>query len=226
MATTTTGETAQAGHADFGRATGPNTALPRGTRWALALLVMMLGMTGIAFALVERNHDQRDQLRFEFRTSEIREAIQTRMAAYIVVLRGGQGLFNASRTVTRAEWRTYVETVDIDTFLPGIQGIGYAEFVKPEQRAAYEAKIRSEGFPDFQVRPEGDRALYSSITFLEPFDERNRQAFGFDMYQQETRRDAMDRARDSGMTLRAKEDPFVSDAVVFVLSTSEAHVDI
>ena len=200
MATTTTGEAAHAGRADFGPALGPKSALPHGTRWALALLVIMLGMTGFAYALVEGDHDRHDQRRFEFRTNEIRDAIQTRMAAYIGVLRGGQGLFNASRTVTRAEWRTYVEAIDIDTFLPGIQGIGYAEFVKQEQRAAYEAKIRSEGFPDFQVRPEGDRALYSSITFLEPFDERNRQAFGFDMYQQETRRDAMDRARDSGMT--------------------------
>ena len=33
---------------------------------------------------------------------------------------------------------------------------------------------------------------------LEPFDARNRQAFGYDMYSQVTRRTAMDRARDTG----------------------------
>ena len=62
---------------------------------------------------------------------------------------------------------------------------------------AYLESVRADGFPDFTVRPDGARELYSSITFLEPFDARNRQAFGYDMYSQVTRRTAMDRARDT-----------------------------
>lgn len=81
---------------------------------------------------------------------------------------------------------------------PGIQGLGYAEWVTPEQRASYEAAIRAEGFPKFKIRPAGQRSPYTSITFLEPFDERNKQAFGYDMYSNEMRRNAMNLARDTG----------------------------
>ncbi|CAN0596197.1 unnamed protein product, partial [Laminaria digitata] len=120
------------------------------------------------------------------------------MDADTEVLRGGLGLLNASVHVSREEWRLYVDTLSVESVWPGIQGIGYAEFVRPENRTAYEQAIRDEGFADFVIRPPGAREIYSSITYLEPFDERNRQAFGFDMYQQETRRTAMNLARDTG----------------------------
>jgi signal transduction histidine kinase len=100
--------------------------------------------------------------------------------------------------VSRDDWRRYTETLSLNELYPGIQGIGYTEWVRPEERTAYEAAVRAEGFPQFSIRPAGERPLYSSITFLEPFDERNRQAFGYDMYAQETRRRAMDLARDTG----------------------------
>ena len=40
------------------------------------------------------------------------------------VLRGGVGLFNASRDVSRKEWHDYVQTLRIDQNYPGIQGMG------------------------------------------------------------------------------------------------------
>jgi signal transduction histidine kinase len=169
-----------------------------GARWAVAILLVMVVLTSIAAYEVQRRHGVNAQDQFDHRVEEIEQAITGRMDAYTAVLRGGLGLFNGSDTVTREEWRRYVDTLSVETLWPGIQGIGYAEFVRPESRPTYEQAIRDQGFPNFVIRPVGDREIYSSITFLEPFDERNRQAFGFDMYQQETRRAAMDLARDTG----------------------------
>jgi len=166
--------------------------------WAIVLPLVILTLTGVYYSITRDDHEHQGQLSLELRIAEIENAISDRMDAYTEVLRGGLGLFNASTSVTREEWRAYVESLEIQDVLPGIQGIGFAEFIRPEDKAAYEQAIRDQGFPDFRVRPEGPRAMYSSITYLEPFDERNRQAFGFDMYQQETRRAAMDQARDSG----------------------------
>lgn len=112
-------------------------------------------------------------------------------------MRGGLGLFAASTAVDRGEWKAYVESLELDKRYPGIQGVGYAELIQPADMPAYLESVRADGFPDFTVRPDGARELYSSITFLEPFDARNRQAFGYDMYSQVTRRTAMDRARDT-----------------------------
>jgi CHASE1-domain containing sensor protein len=40
--------------------------------------------------------------------------------------------------------------------------------------------------------------LYTSIVYLEPFDERNKKAFGYDMFSEEVRADAMTKAMQSG----------------------------
>ena len=58
--------------------------------------------------------------------------------------------------------------------------------------------VRAEGFPTFTIKPASQREEYSSIIFLEPFDWRNKRAFGFDMWYNEMRRNAMARARDTG----------------------------
>jgi CHASE1-domain containing sensor protein len=42
--------------------------------------------------------------------------------------------------------------------------------------------------------------VYTSITYLEPFDQRNQQAFGYDMWSEPKRRTAMQSARDTATT--------------------------
>ena len=70
----------------------------------------------------------------------------------------------------------------------------------PDERDAHIARIRAEGFPEYDIHPPGERDLYTSIVFLEPFVGRNLAAFGFDMYSEPTRRRAMLRAARLGET--------------------------
>jgi CHASE1-domain containing sensor protein len=101
--------------------------------------------------------------------------------------------------VNRAEFKTYYESVALNAGqLKGVQGVGFSRWIPPQELKAYEQTIRSQGFNGFQVRPVGKRDHYSSIEFLEPFDWRNQRAFGFDMYSEAVRRQAMERARTSG----------------------------
>ena len=58
-------------------------------------------------------------------------------------------------------------------------------------------RIRDEE-DEVRVWPSGPRDEYHAIVFLEPMDERNQAAIGYDMYTEPTRREAMERARDSG----------------------------
>ena len=111
---------------------------------------------------------------------------------------GGVGMFNASETVTRTEWRKYVESLHLEKYLPGLQGYGYSEIVRPDDKDKHINRVRAEGFPKFDIRPAGIREIYSSIIYLEPFADRNLRAFGYDMLSEPTRRKAMERARDTG----------------------------
>ena len=136
--------------------------------------------------------------RFNAVCDQISLKIEERLGAYALILRGGKALFAASVNVDREEWKDYVDNLSASGTVQGIQGIGYAVLIQPDELAAHERRVRAEGFPGYAVKPPGQRDLYSSIVFLEPFDPRNQRAFGYDMYSEPVRRQAMEAACDSG----------------------------
>lgn len=170
----------------------------------LALLVS-LGLTVLAWHFVASGAQVQATDRFEYLVHDVQQRIDERLKTYEQVLRGGQGLFRASASVERDEWREFVQAQHVEQTYPGIQGIGFAKLFSPEQKVALENGVREEGFPDFRVWPAGERAEYTSILFLEPFTGRNLRAFGFDMLTESVRRAALTQARDSGLpTLSGK----------------------
>lgn len=136
--------------------------------------------------------------RFRFKVEDIQASVQRRMEEHEATLWSGIGVFKASKKVDRTEWYEFVNALNLETFLPGLQGMGYARFMRAGEQEAHIAEVRADGFPDFTIRPAGKREFYSSIVYLEPFSGRNLRAFGYDMFSEPTRRAAMSRARDTG----------------------------
>lgn len=166
------------------------------TAWAILLFSLLL--TAFAWYIADSAIRANAEQRFSFQTQDISEAIARRMSTYETALRGGVGVFRIASEVTRASWYDYVSSLALDKNFPGIQGVGYTLMVSPSEREAHIAEMRASGFPDYEIKPAGEREVYSTIIYLEPFDWRNQRAFGFDMYSEPTRRDAMKRAHDSG----------------------------
>lgn len=166
------------------------------TAWFI--LGMSIILTIAAYYISNKFVNDRAEDRFNFRVEEITEAIKSRMLVYESVLRGSVGLFLASQEVSREEWKEYVTNLQIDKYWPGIQGMGYSIPVKKEDKEAHIQEIRSEGFSEYTIKPDGERDEYSAIIYLEPFDWRNQRAFGYDMWSNDIRRQAMERARDTG----------------------------
>ncbi len=163
--------------------------------------VLVLGF-GLTYLLQDNARDAAEQTRraeFDFRVKEILDTLQQRLQRYEQVLEGTVGLFAASRAVSRSEFATYVHGLRLGYKYPGIQGVGFSAWVPAGDKARHEASIRAEGFPGYAIHPSGERAAYSSIVYLEPFDWRNRRAFGYDMYSEPVRQVAMARARDQNM---------------------------
>lgn len=136
--------------------------------------------------------------RFAFTADRVTARIEERLAAYALVLRGAAGLFEASEEVSRDEWRTFIDKLHATDALGNIQGIGYARRISPAELAAHEAEMRAEGLADYRVHPPGQRDTYAAVVHLEPLDERNRRALGYDTYSEPVRRAAMEQARDTG----------------------------
>ncbi|MEI8198360.1 MAG: CHASE domain-containing protein, partial [Phycisphaerae bacterium] len=133
---------------------------------------------------------------FAFVCREIPDKIDDRLTAYEQILRSAMAFIEHSEGVTRQEWQHFVTEQQLEHQLPGIQGLGFALLIPRSELAQHIQTIRAEGFPDYQVHPVGDREIYSSIIYLEPFTNLNLRAFGYDMFSEQVRRTAMERARD------------------------------
>ncbi|GGK75739.1 CHASE domain-containing protein [Rufibacter glacialis] len=163
---------------------------------ALGSFVLVLGMTLYAYYVSRANDQAEDAQLFKIKQVQIKATLERRMGYYLQILKGVNGLFAASDTVTRHDFQSYLNALQISKNYPGVQGIGFSAMATPEQVPNLERRIRAEGFSDFRVWPEGPRTEYSSIIFLEPLTGVNQRAFGYDMFNDQTRREAMEAARD------------------------------
>lgn len=173
----------------------------RRNRFAWMVLLVCFALTLLAWYGVYRQAIRNAEQQFELHVRDVVYSIEERLRQHEQILLGCAGLFEASESVERAEWHTYVERLRLKENYPGIQGIGYVQVIKPADLEAHIAAIRAEGFVDYTVRPAGDRSLYSSTIYLEPFTGRNLAAFGYDMMSEATRAKAMRMAAESGKTI-------------------------
>lgn len=166
-----------------------------------ALIVLLVGCLASFWAarsvstIADRNLD----VLFAKEVSRNQEAIAEQLNRYTDILRGGVGLFKASDNVSRQEWREFAINYGVGTKFPGLQAIGVVRVVPASDKAAFEEQVRAEGYPNFSIFPaEPVRDPYTVIYYIEPTDTANSKAFGYDMASDPTRRQAMERARDTG----------------------------
>lgn len=161
-------------------------------------LILCLCITALAWrASTERTFRLRHE-QFQAKAQEIELHLRERLTVYEQVLHGVSGLMQANPYLTRSAFADYAKALQLQQVFPGIQGVGYAAWIPAGQLAYYEQLVEEEGFKGFRVFPPGPREDYSSVHYIEPFTGSNYRAFGFDMYSHETRRQAMERARDTG----------------------------
>lgn len=167
----------------------------------IAFLILIIGLVLTAVAVFYVQRDVKENARQDFASicDEINLKISARLHAHALLLRNGSAFFKASNNVSRKEWKVYNEAAKIDYNLPGIQGMGFSLIIPKTKLSEHIKNIRKEGFPNYTVYPAGDRAVYTSIIYLEPFEGRNLRAFGYDMFSEPVRRKAMEQSRDNDL---------------------------
>jgi signal transduction histidine kinase len=168
--------------------------------WLAPLLVFALALlvTALLLASVTRSIAAKDRASFEGEVTRTSDAMRERIDTTVTLLRGTAGLFAAGGTVGRQAFTDYVAQLHLRERYPGILGIGFSERIPAGQLQAREASLRGELGPGFRVWPETPRQEYHAILYLEPLDERNQAAIGYDMFTDPVRSAAMARARDEG----------------------------
>jgi signal transduction histidine kinase len=181
-----------------------------------ALVVILLGLvlTFVAVNQTQKNAKDIAIQDFESKGNDIRLKLDARFKAHALLLRSGSSFFAASDTITQEGWRKFIKSEKINKNLPGIQGVGYSVIIPKNQLKQHIEFFRKNGFPDYNVIPVGDREIYTSIIYLEPFSGRNLRAFGYDMFSEPIRRKAMEISRDSDYAI-------LSGKVILVQETNE-----
>ena len=177
--------------------------LPKAGSSLLLLPLLILGVTLVMTAFVWDHERQstRSELRseFDFALRESVSAIEQRVAAYEQMLRGVQGLLATTDLMDDAALQAYVKTLQLDANFSGIQVIGIAQRLSAQDRSAHEAAMRRAGLRGYAIHPESQSELFAPIIRRAPAIERSRAPLGLDLWSDPVRRQAMEKARDSGM---------------------------
>ena len=96
---------------------------------AILIPIAILGFTTYAWLEAVSDYKFRTSRVFEQRASKVAEIISNRMIDYAQILKGCQGLFNASKEISASEWKTYVQSLNVSKSYPGIQGLAVSRYL-------------------------------------------------------------------------------------------------
>ncbi len=157
-----------------------------------------LGITFLLWSNARKDAMEDAKTHFDRSNIETINKINNRMQTYANALQSGRALLNTVDQMDRKKWNIYFSSLGIAQHYPGFQGIGFSKVIPSNQLSKHIAQMRSEGFLDYEIKPSNKREEYHSIIYLEPLDERNKRAIGYDMFTNPIRQSAMIRARDMG----------------------------
>ena len=137
-------------------------------------------------------------------------AIRGRLENELTILNAAVGFFDASDLVSRAEFKTFMDTIQLNQ--SRIQAMEWVPAVLSGGRGYYEEMARKDGLTDFTITerspmgamiPAAARDTYYPVYFVEPL-RGNERALGFDLGSTPERLVALEHARDSGKIIASR----------------------
>ncbi len=171
-------------------------ALRRLAPWLV--LIMGLSLTVAATRRAFAISQTRNELRFRSTADQLAQAVSARVDTYIALLRSTRGLVHEPELRTAERFRDFIHRLRLETQYPGILGIGFAQHIHPEQQEEVERFWMEHGREGFEIWPEPTSGPAFPIVLLEPANQMNLRAYGYDMFSEPVRREAMVRAWHTG----------------------------
>ena len=179
---------------------------------ALVAAAQAVGLAATAAMVfwLKQNLDRDAHALFDRGAERVQAEVKRRFSQPMYGLKGARGTFAASHRVTRMDFKAYVESRDLAVEFPGIRGFGFVARVQRGDLDAFVAAERADNAPEFTVQTQGAGPDLFVVKFVEPIAE-NRPAFGFDVGQDPVRREAAERAMDTGEPALSSKIALVQD---------------
>lgn len=137
--------------------------------------------------------------------------LNLRLSRFELVLRGVKGFYESSDVVSKAEYSTYIKSLDISKKVLGFQAVVVSIYVPHTKKLAYLANMHSRGYTNFKIKPEGERASYAPLSLVEPYTDSNLNAVGYDLLTNPKIRPAIEKARDQDTLVMTNKLTLVQD---------------
>src|SRR5690348_12318155 len=130
--------------------------------------------------------EQEARYQFESSARDVLYQVQAEIGSYEEVLVGLRAFMSSQERISRADFRRYVDGLDIRRRFPGFDSLNYARAVRQEDLQKFLDMVRKdtslapEGYPEFSIVPPGVREEYHVILFVEPW-ETSARSFGRDI---------------------------------------------
>ncbi|MGB1076971.1 MAG: CHASE domain-containing protein [Bdellovibrionales bacterium] len=175
-------------------------------------IILMSGVAIITFSvtLTEEFIKRTQHDEFARLSHEIESAIVERYKLYEHGLRGGLGLFEASTYVSLSEWQKFVASQNVYKTFPGINGIGFIEYLRAEELETFNQVQSLEHGRPFVNHPETTYDDKFIIKYIEPV-EINVEAVGLDIGFEKNRREAAEASIKTGLPTLTKKIDLVQD---------------
>ena len=166
----------------------------------------------MAAALSVSKLDRRQQRQqFAQQVDTLSSTLQQSIDRHSELLRSLTALYHVFGSISETEFKTFMRPY-LEVY-PGIQSLEWAPVIAAEERSEFEASMRNRGYDSFQILEtdaDGDlvkaspREIYIPITYSASWQD-SQAAHGFDLGSSETRRQALDAARDSQAVVASEQ---------------------
>lgn len=163
-----------------------------------AISVLLVGLCATLLATIHIYNDHEDQYRhdFEIECNGLKNKISERLSSYAQILQSCSSFLSLDEAATRNDWKLFIQNSNFHKNIGGNKGIGYNVIIPENNLQNHIQQIQEEGLFDYEIKPAGNRDIYTSIVYIEPLNENNLKAIGYDTYTDSVRKKAMDLARD------------------------------
>ena len=166
-----------------------------------AWIVLFIGLIiSTIFAVYLENKARIDGSElFHLRNERITSKIKQQFNIQSLFIQNTVARINSSeKLLDKTTFSEFIKDTQYQFFSLGVFSIGLNTYVTKNELRHFEAQIRKQNYPNYTVFPSGVRDTYTPVTFIEPLDNKNSNALGYDTYSNPIRREAQDRAIETG----------------------------
>ena len=200
---------------------------------ALPASILLCGwiLSGWLFSSLDRNRVEYDAGRFNSSIVSVQNQIRTRLTIYETALRGAAGFLAATEHPSAQGWRISVERLGLLDRYPGTIAVEVIQAIPDSQLDAFVAARRREGCPNFTAsswpqeraatKPSAEHFLtvYAEPASIAPY------ILGKDIATEPRRKEAAERARDTGTSTLTRRVGFRGGSVAGLMLFVPVYMD-